>query len=166
MARLLAVLAAIGFVALFGGATLARADNCPPPMQAIGACEAFRTAADAPLATLAQRQASDPEVSCLEARTRTPSVLLVYEGPNVANVDAAGVRVITRFRQINDWRQLDDGTYSKMVCITKRWMQNVTSFTICGEGGHYHFNSTETAQFKHQSGPLTAADVARMWQGG
>jgi len=158
------LLLALAFSAI---GTSAFAEDCPAQMRYINACAAYLAAADAPLTTRAQREASDPEVSCLEIRARTTSVLLVYEGPYVRDVDnTSGVRVITRFRQMGDWRQLTDGTWAKMLCVSKRWMKNVASFTICGEVGHYYFNRAETAQFRRQRGRLTADDVALMWQGG
>lgn len=159
------LLIALAFCCSFFGG-VAKASDCPPEMAVVNACAAYEAAADAPLATTAKRQASDPEVSCLEVRARAPSVLLVYEGPYVQDVDSAGVRVITRFRQMNDWTERPDGTWSKMLCIPKRWMKGVSSFTICGEKGHYYFNATETGYFKRQRGRLTSDDVARMWKGG
>lgn len=147
------------------GSVMAKA-TCPPAMAQVNACAAYQAAADAPLTTSAQRQDSDPEVSCLEIRARTPSVLLVYEGPYVRDVDTSGVRVITRFRQMSDWRQLPDGKWAKMICIPKSWMQSISTFTICGDVGHYYFDRAETAQFLRQRGRLTGDDIARMWQGG
>jgi len=146
--------------------TSAFAEDCPPQMQGIDACAAYLVAADAPLFTSARQAAADPEVSCLEIRARTPSVLLVYLGHYVPDVDRAGVSVITRFRQMGDWQRAEDGSWAKMLCIPKSWMQSVSTFTICGEEGHYYFNRAETAQFRRQRGRLTADDVARMWRGG
>ena len=180
----------LSFGTIFGGATAAQAapatlapietdfdisfnddivqvaTKCPSAMREQNACEAYLRAADAPLYSNAKRAANDPAVSCLQIRSRVPSVLLVYRGGYVRNADAAGVSVITRFRQMGDWKQLSDGTWAKMLCIPKRWMANVTRFTICGEKGHYSFNAYETQQFKRQHGALTADDVARMWSGG
>lgn len=146
--------------------TAEAAETCPAEMRAQNACASWHAAQDAPLYSTARRAAADPAVSCLEIRQRTRSTLLVYQGPYVPNADTAGVNVITRFRHMNDWKRADDGSWKKMLCIPKHWIAHVTSFTICGESGHYSFNRFETKQFKRQHGPLTSADIARMWQGG
>ncbi|MFT5831878.1 MAG: hypothetical protein ACI9SY_000254 [Candidatus Paceibacteria bacterium] len=142
------------------------ATACPSEMQALNACTTWDAAQNSPLDGQPQRGQNDPAVSCVEMVSRTPTVLLVYEGAYVPDVDTAGVRVVTKFRHVSDWKQRDDGMWSKMVCITKRWMNGIRSFTICGDNGHYYFNSTETGYFKRQSGALTPDDVAHMWQGG
>ena len=163
MTKILFILISLASFAVAGSASAA---DCPPEMVAMNACSAWAAAADAPLYTSAKRAASDSEVSCLEIRSRTKTAVLVYGGKYVENADEVGVNVITRFRQMSDWVKAGDGSWSKMICIPKKWLKRIKSFTICGDVGHYYFNATETGYFKRQSGRLTSEDVARMWQGG
>ena len=140
--------------------------KCPKAMQAVNACDAYMKAVDAPLYKPGKGKVIRDDVSCLEIRQKVPSVLLVYEGQYVYNVDKVAVNIITRFRRMDDWTRLSDGTFGKVLCVPKGWMRSVSDFTICGERGHYYFNRTETAQFKRQKGRLTSDDIARMWKGG
>lgn len=160
MVKIFASFFAIIFAVFAFGAVPAMAESCPPEYTQ-SACDAWKKAQARGDYNGPVKKTTEP-MSCAIMYQREPSALTVYEG-NYASRDSA--RIITTFRN-TDWVQKSENVWAKTICIPKRQVLEVRTFTICGSVGHYFFNSEEAGYFKRQNGRLGSDDIARMWAGG
>jgi hypothetical protein len=160
MVKTLAILLALFLGSFALGVNPAMANDCPSEYSA-SACDAWKQAQARGEYKGAVKETTEP-MSCAIMYQKEPSALTVYEGSYARRNDG---RIITTFRNTG-WVQKSKNVWAKTICIPKRQMKDVMTFTICGSVGHYFFNSEEAGYFKRQNGSLGSDDIARMWAGG